>query len=403
MIDKAYWQSPAVTAHANDVSKMLSFMAIGFFFYDLILSIPFDYKVLSGKKSLKWVHFAYFGTKVSFLSFIGVLLSICWAQKDLNCTLQFRVLEFFMGTTVFTSSSLLAFRTLCVFQGKYRNVIKGILAVLGIGMLAAWMQGVDDVSAFWDTSPGFAPYTEGRCHWTSVTNTYWVKYIITILFDATVLGLTTVGIARMAGTSKLGMALIQQGFIYFFLTFLANLIIAIFTLLQLSPSMSLLVAVPQSAICVICSCRLHRELAESNNRRNEENARALPPNDSFTPQSGISLGKRFKVIEKLAGTDAIVVRPLPYERGAISSFISGTTANANSLKSPPILTPNEEDLEQGGGGYFSIGRASNRLSQTQNPLGTSNEVSFAEMLRESRTRQKEEQKKFMDEVASPGP
>jgi hypothetical protein len=401
MVDKAYWQSPAVTAHANDVNKMLSFMAIGFFFYDLILSIPFDRKVISGQKSLKWVHFAYFGTKLSFLGFIGVLLSIFWAQTDLNCTAQFRILEFFMGTTVVTSSTLLAFRTLCVFQGKSKMIINCILGVLGLGMLAAWMQGVNDVSAFWDTSPGFAPYTEGRCHWTSVTNTYWVKYIVTILFDATVLGLTTVGIARMAGTSKLGMALIQQGFIYFFLTFLANLIIAIFTLLQLSPSMSLLVAVPQSAICVICSCRLHRELAESNTRRNEDNARALPPNDSISPQSGLSsLGKRFKVIERLAGTDAIIVQPLPYDRGTTSSFVSGTTANANSLKSPPILTPNAQDLEKGEGGYFSIARASNQIQQT--PLPITNEISFADMLQESRVRQREEQQKFMDEVATPG-
>lgn len=166
-----------------------------------------------------------------------------------------------MGLAVFTSSILLAFRTLCVYHGRSRTVVKLLLTVLALAMLAAWMQGVDEVTAFWDTGPGFAAYTTGRCNWTKVLSTYWVKYVITIVFDATVLLLTTYGIASMTGTSQLGLKSIHQGIVYFFLTFLANLIIAIFTLLNPSPSMSLLVAVPQSAICVVSASRLHCVLA----------------------------------------------------------------------------------------------------------------------------------------------
>ena len=66
----------------------------------------------------------------------------------------------------------------------------------------------------------------------------------------------------MSTNSRIGDVLIQQGLLYFVLTLVANLIITILTILKLSPTMSLIAAIPQSTICVIASTRLYSQLAK---------------------------------------------------------------------------------------------------------------------------------------------
>lgn len=101
-----------------------------------------------------------------------------------------------------------------------------------------------------------------RLTWPADSIPHAVKYVVTILFDLLVVVLTIVGIVQMNSSSRIGDVLIRQGLVYFLLTLAANLVVTVLTILKLSPTMSLIAAIPQSTICVIASTRLYAQLAE---------------------------------------------------------------------------------------------------------------------------------------------
>jgi len=69
-----------------------------------------------------------------------------------------------------------------------------------------------------------------------------------VIFDLTVLLLTIAGVVRMQGGGRLGSILATQGIAYFVLTAAAYLAVTILCFLQLSPVMSLVGAIPSSAV-----------------------------------------------------------------------------------------------------------------------------------------------------------
>ena len=93
--------------------------------------------------------------------------------------------------------------------------------------------------------------------------------------DCIVLFLTIFGLVQMSGPSHIGAVLLRQGIIYFVITFIANLLITIFTLLKLSPTMSLLLAVPQTTTCVLCACRLYINLADEARQAHEASQQSV--------------------------------------------------------------------------------------------------------------------------------
>lgn len=356
-----FWAHPAMGQKAADIGQLFVYVSIGFFFYEQILSAKFDYQTLFGtKRKLRGVHVAYFGTKLSMYVYTILSLIFFWRETEINCQQMFYALETIMGLVTFFSSTLLAFRTYCVYQGREQRIVLALLAVFSVGLLAAWMQGVEDVKSVWHPIDDVAQYKHGYCLYTGISETYWVKYLVTICFDAVILFMTTFGIARMAGRSSLGVKLINQGIIFFVMTFIANLTISVITLLRLSPSMSLVFAFPQSTICVLCSCRLHRNLASENKDHvpstdfsNRNIVNSPPPSSRFA---------KLPLIGRYLQHDMAAVEPLSYSQGTVPTFVSTTTyapKGGSGLDTPmyavsiPAYTPGNDDLENQRG-YFDI-------------------------------------------------
>lgn len=279
MVDKQYWNSESTTQHAVEASKIFVGMSMGFFFYDWILAANFEWSILTGRRQRRWPQVVYFLTRICMTAYFVICLIINYTQHQIDCQIAFYMLEMLMAWTVVSSSVLLACRTIFVYEGAARQLVTATLAILAVGLLAAWMQGVKSVTGTWVPGQGFA-FADGACVWSAASDDYWVKYVCTIIFDAVVLFLTAFGIVQMSGSSRIGVVLVRQGIVYFLLTFLVNLLIAIFTLLHLSPTMSLLLAVPQATVCVICACRLYINLAKE--------ARA----DSFTSSGSPTYASR---------------------------------------------------------------------------------------------------------------
>ena len=173
-----------------------------------------------------------------------------------------------MGAITVCCSALLACRTTCVWQGKERTAVNIFLGIFTVGLAAVWMAGVHDVTVVWSSTAGPA-WTQGLCVITAVPPRYSAKYLVTIAFDLTVMVLTIVGIMRMQSEgTRLGQLLLSQGIVYFFATFVVNVIVCAFCLARLNPILSLAGAVPSSLVSMISATQLYIELAKEARPRN---------------------------------------------------------------------------------------------------------------------------------------
>jgi hypothetical protein len=96
-----------------------------------------------------------------------------------------------------------------------------------------------------------------------VKTQYFVKYLITILYDLAVLLLTVGGVVQMTrgGSSRIGTVLIEQGALYFLAVFIVNLPVLVLTAAQTGPLLSIFFAVPSAAVSLVISTRMYVQLA----------------------------------------------------------------------------------------------------------------------------------------------
>lgn len=234
------------------------------------------------------------------------------------------------------SSILLACRTVCVFQGTARKVVTAAVTIGALGLSAAWLAGVNDIEMVW-SEPGAFPWQTGACGPAVVPMRYFVKYLITILFDLFVLILTTVGVVRMSasGSSRIGSILVEQGLLYFLVTFLANLLVLIFTLIPSLPSLwNLFWAVPSSAVCLTASTRLYVNLAEAASSNHAVSNEQLTSGSS-TSEKFINFLTRNKRKGGIPGVQS----------GATVSGSAGNTASVPSYDDAPPSSSNV-DIEK---------------------------------------------------------
>lgn len=110
---------------------------------------------------------------------------------------------------------------------------QGLLCVLFAGLVAAWFAGVTNVTATW-ASKAAKLFTNRGCGPVKVERN-------TVVFDLIVFILNIVVVARLSkkcGT-LIGAFIVDQSLIYFLTNFLASLLVAVLSLLQLSPMISL--------------------------------------------------------------------------------------------------------------------------------------------------------------------
>lgn len=256
------WTDPVILAKCFAVAQVLVWISAGMIFVETIRYFTFDLSILRGERARRWPQIFYFGIKLFWYVYLCLNVVFVWGVHELNCRRLMNMVELFMGLIAIFSSVLLACRTVCIYQGKTRTVVSVVLTLGALAVTAAWMVGVDDIDIIW-VPGGAQAWQDGGCAFTHIPPKYAVKYIVTVIFDFLVLILTTVGIIRMQGGSRLASLLFSQGLFYFAIVSAANLTVCILCLLQLSPLMSLIGAVPSSAVAVLASTRLYVDLAEA--------------------------------------------------------------------------------------------------------------------------------------------
>ncbi|KDQ11845.1 hypothetical protein BOTBODRAFT_135261 [Botryobasidium botryosum FD-172 SS1] len=266
MSSDSYWTSPATLSRSFEVAKLLCFVSIGLILCDTLHFASFDWSLIRGDRKRRWPQIPYFLVKVVWYVYSALNLAIVFAPTEINCQGVMEGIEFCMGTIVVCCSSLLAARTVCVYSGTARRVVSAVLIVLGLALTGTWMAGVPDVRAVW-TAAAAQPWSTGGCNYAKVETRYFVKYLVTIVFDFTVLVLTIIGVRRM-GRPRIGAILVNHGLIYFFISMASNLIVCVLTLLRLSPLMSLVGAVPSSCVSIMAATRLYVYLTDDTRPKN---------------------------------------------------------------------------------------------------------------------------------------
>ncbi|TKY85818.1 hypothetical protein EX895_005359 [Sporisorium graminicola] len=285
------WSSPAVMAQAFYAATALMWLCIGIFGYDTLQYLPFDLSIIFGKRQRRWPQLPYLLSKLSTWSYLISIIVLVITDTEIDCRGTLYAIEAQMGLITVSSSMLLAFRAVCVFGGRTRKTVSVLLGVMTLGLLAAWMEGVNDIEAAW-VAGGGNMWQEGACTFTHMSKQYAIKYIVTIIYDFVVMALTVVGVIRMNGGSRIGAVLVKQGFQYFLATFLINSLVAGLTLANLNPVMSLVCAIPSATVCVMCSTRLYVHLADEA-KPNADGVDSLQLNPSSLSGSSVEKLTRF--------------------------------------------------------------------------------------------------------------
>lgn len=240
-----------------------SSLAVGIAVREQASLFAFDWAIITGKRSRRWIQASYFSSKIAWWAYVSLNIAMVYGRGPYSCEAMMISIEVLMAVVMLSSSVMLACRALCVFQGEVQRHISWLLVLGALFVTAAWLAGATDVDTVW-IDQAANPWAVGSCTFKSVSIRHVIKYLVTILYDALVLGLTIFGVVRMSrnGPIPLGTVLVRQGIFYFLATFFANLLVLVCTALRVSPLLSLLFAVPSATVCLTASNRLYVQLAQ---------------------------------------------------------------------------------------------------------------------------------------------
>ncbi|OAX41297.1 hypothetical protein K503DRAFT_685802 [Rhizopogon vinicolor AM-OR11-026] len=229
---------------------------IGLYAWEFIISLDFDWAVLTGKKRFRWPLIFYFAGRYLLLAaLVGIAVAMD-VSKEINCHTLYAFNQLAGNAAVGLASINLSLRTIAIWSQS-----KWIIALLILLILGHWsliLQGVL-LGATW--APGGCQITYSNTTILSAT------FIYSMCFDFVVMCLSAYKLAWVParnGTNgthtRLIMMLFSDGLIYFFIAFMSNLVATTFMVLNLNPTMSIIFNVPAAIASTIVASRVVRRL-----------------------------------------------------------------------------------------------------------------------------------------------
>ncbi|GJE94556.1 hypothetical protein PsYK624_107260 [Phanerochaete sordida] len=250
------WQSTAeLVLEGAAFAKFMHALA-GLYFWEVAMSLDFDWEFISGKKKFHWPLIFYFlGRYFLVAALIGILVALDVTQ-EVNCQTLYTFNQLVGQSTLGFASINLAIRTMALWSQNMYIVVPLVIIILGHWSLI--LQGAL-LKAAWVPEQG--------CVITQTNNTVLAAtFIYGMCFDLVVLVLTAAKLAFQRGQrSQLMKMLFRDGLIYFVIAFVASLLATTFMLLNLNAIMSVIFNVPSAVASTIVACRAVRRLNEWKN------------------------------------------------------------------------------------------------------------------------------------------
>lgn len=189
---------------------------------------------------------------------IGIAVGLD-AVSPIDCQVLFTFNQIAGDAAVGLASINLAIRTVAIWS--YSKFIIGGLVLIIFGHWSLILQGVQ-LTAVWVDGVGCV-ITETNNHILAAIFIYSMCFDLLILCVNTykLLGINS-SVTRAVGVTRLSNLIFEDGLIFFFIAFLANMIATVFMVLNLNQIMSVMFNVPAAVFNTIVACRAVRRLQE---------------------------------------------------------------------------------------------------------------------------------------------
>ncbi|KAK7441028.1 hypothetical protein VKT23_016809 [Stygiomarasmius scandens] len=257
------WHSDAELVKDTGVFIKLIHVLCGLYVWDVILSLDFDWDVITRKKPFRWPMIFYFADRYLLLfALVGILISFN-STVELDCQALYTFNQLAGNAAVGLASINLSLRTIAVYGNSKPLVIVLVLIILGHWSLI--LQGVN-ITAAWDPNARACVIVKTNTKVLAATFVYSMCFdLIVFLLNLYKLYLRRERETASMGASRLGKMIFGDGLIYFFIAFLSNVIATTFMLLNLNPVMSIIFNIPAAIASTIVACAAVRRLSSFKN------------------------------------------------------------------------------------------------------------------------------------------
>ncbi|RDB18872.1 hypothetical protein Hypma_014488 [Hypsizygus marmoreus] len=281
------WKAPAELLKDARVFTKFMHVLMGLYIYEWLISLPFDWDFISGKKRFRWPMIFYFsGRYLLLFAMIGIAIALDTTTK-INCQVLYLFNQLAGNAAVGLASINLSIRTIAVWsQNKY---IIGLLILVILGHWSLILQGVL-LSATWVEGVG--------CVIISTNNRVLAAtFIYSMLFDLLILVLNTHKLLNLTSKRRFGMSTVariisRDGLTFFIIAFLANLVATVFMVLDLNQIMSVIFNVPSAVVSTIVASRAVRRLTTFQNVGAEVYGDTTSNSDNANFRHGLNVGPR---------------------------------------------------------------------------------------------------------------
>ncbi|KAJ7454509.1 hypothetical protein FB451DRAFT_1280140 [Mycena latifolia] len=270
------WSSQAQLAIDAGIFVKLNHALLGVYAWEWLISLPFDWEVLTGRKPFRWPLAFYFANRYLLLAAMTGIAVALDSTKEMNCQAIYAFNQFAGDAAVGLASINLSLRTLAIWSQN--GWIKILLIVIILGHWSLILQGK---CPHWDDQAATCVITSSNSTILAATFTYSMGFdLLVFLLNAYKLGI------KRKSKSKLSKMIFKDGLIFFFIAFLANLVATIFMFLNLNSIMTIIFNVPAAIASTIVATRAVRRLTSFTHQGPEMYAPSGSSTGNFRSHSG---------------------------------------------------------------------------------------------------------------------
>ncbi|KAJ7573485.1 hypothetical protein C8J56DRAFT_510385 [Mycena floridula] len=248
------WNSPeTLLSNADSFNKFIHSL-FGILAWEWLITLDFDLAFVLGKRNFRWPMLFYFYGRYAMLGGLIGFVFILDVKHEINCQAAYITLQVLGNTALGVASVNLSIRTIAVW-GHNRYVIATLVTLI-LGHFGIILRSIFNAKSTWVEGAGcVTSSTEGTI--------FAAMYIYAMVLDFIILALTAYKLGyqdRKRHRTALSSLLFRDGLFYFVIAFLANLVAAVFSLMNLNPVMALIADVPATTFATIVSGRVVRRL-----------------------------------------------------------------------------------------------------------------------------------------------
>ncbi|KAG8789040.1 hypothetical protein FRC16_001272, partial [Serendipita sp. 398] len=126
------YNSPDQIARLTNYRTAQTLVLLGIFFWEILVTSPFDWSIITGKRKFRWPMIAYFISRVAVGLHLMAIAVNSQGTEVIPCDNQVWILKITDAIAIWSSSILLILRTLAVWASDRRVMIALSIGAAGL-------------------------------------------------------------------------------------------------------------------------------------------------------------------------------------------------------------------------------------------------------------------------------